>query len=247
MTNDRDEALTAWQHAPLDSTLEIHCHDVPPPVPPDLQPVLEAHWAAAQEKAGGRLFDGPVFTLTSVSPARLEGAFVRYKALLAQTREPALYARLGLRALSVCGVLECADGIVLGRRSETATYQPGMWQLPPAGSVDASARRGTLIDARAQILSELEEELGLSAAEVEAAIPFCLVVHPGTRYHDLGIRLSTSLRGEEILARQQKVSHREYLELRIVPRQDLPEFLSAALREVVPTTRILLRRLQLLT
>ncbi|MDJ0391507.1 hypothetical protein QMO56_25725 [Roseomonas sp. E05] len=246
MTDNRDEALAGWQYAPLDSTLEIHCHDAPPPVPPDLQPVLEAHWQAAQEKAGGRLFDGPVFTLTAVSAARLEGAFVGYKALVAQTREPALYARLGLRALSVCGVLECADGVVLGRRGEAATYQPGMWQLPPAGSVDASARRGTRIDARAQILSELEEELGLAETEVEAATPFCLVVHPGTHYHDLGIRLRTALRGEEILARQEKVIHREYLELRIVPRQDLPDFLNATSQHVVPTTSILLRRLQLL-
>ncbi|MXP65964.1 hypothetical protein E0493_21690 [Roseomonas sp. M0104] len=246
MTDDRDDALAGWQHAPLDSTLEIHCHDAPPPVPPDLQPLLEAHWQAAQEKAGGRLFDGPVFTLTSVSPARLEGAFVRYKALVAQTREPALFARLGLRALSVCGVLECADGIVLGRRGGGATYQPGMWQLPPAGSVDASARQGTRIDARAQILSELEEEVGLSAAEVEAATPFCLVVHPGTHYHDLGIRLRTPLRGEQVLARQEKVTHREYLELRILPHQDLPGFLDGLAGQVVPTTRILLQRLQLL-
>jgi len=245
MTQNQDVALAGWEHHPLDGTLEIHCHDVPPAVAPDLLPRLEAHWQAAQEKAGGRLFDGLVFTLTATTPPRLEGAFIRYKALLAQTREPSLYPHLGIHALSVCGALECADGIVFGRRSEHATYQPGMWQLPPAGSVDTSARRNARIDPVAQILSELEEEVGLKAGDVTAAEPFCLVVHPDTRYHDIGIRLRTPLSGAEVQARQQGAIHREYSELRIVAKRDLPAFCHDNGRQIVPTAHILLQRLEL--
>lgn len=247
MTGGQDMDLTGWEHHPLDEALEILCHDTAPTVAPDLQPRLDAHWQAAQEKAAGRLFDGLVFTLTATTPPRLEGSFIRYKTLLAQTREPALYSRLGIRALSVCGVLECADGIVFGRRSEHATYQPGMWQLPPAGSVDASARRGSRIDAVSQILSELEEEVGLAARDVTATKPVCLVVHPATRYHDIGIGLRTGLSGAEVLARQKDAAHREYSELRIVARPDVAPFCHENSPQIVPTARILLKYLELMS
>lgn len=62
-----------------------------------------------------------------------------------------------------------------------------MWQLPPAGSVDAEAVRpdGSL-DLKGQLFRELREGLGLPADWVTELRPLCLMEHPGSHVLDLG-------------------------------------------------------------
>ena len=77
-------------------------------------------------------------------------------------------------------------------RHRAAVYQAGMWQLPPAGSVDADAvdEDGT-VDVRRQLLAELREELGLLPEAVGAPQPLCIVEHPGSHVSDFGLGLIT--------------------------------------------------------
>src|SRR5665213_393775 len=183
---------------PIDNGVEVRITRRMPPVSPALDLRIDAIWAraAARVEAGGcgRLFNGQVFSIDTISADRITGHLTEYRRLVAQAEEHALFADLGIRSLAACGVLCCLDGVVFGRRPSAAIYQPGMWQLCPAGSVDAGVRRpnGTM-DYRAQLLTELREELGLEPDAIGAPAPLCIVEHPGSHVCDFGMALRSPL------------------------------------------------------
>ncbi len=156
--------------------------------------------------------------------------------------EPRLFPMLGVRALAVCGALCCRDGVVLGRRDAGSVYQPGLWQLPPAGSVDRGADRGGTADLHAALMAELEEELGLGPDAITAIRPLCLVEHP-TGGLDLGMQLMTGLTGAEILGAHRARGNDEYSELAAVPAMQALNWIAARGGAAVPTVTALLRRL----
>jgi hypothetical protein len=156
---------------------------------------------------------------------------------------PSLFAELGVRSFAVCGVLRCAGGVVVGRRHRAANYQAGMWQLAPAGSVDAGAVRadGT-VDIRRQLLHELHEELGLPPDAVGEPRPLCIVEHPGSHVSDLGLALVTGLDAEAVLSMHGAGRNSEYEQLLVVPDARLAEFLTAMGEALVPPAREFLSR-----
>jgi 8-oxo-dGTP pyrophosphatase MutT (NUDIX family) len=144
-------------------------------------------------------------------------------------------------------VLRCAGGIVIGRRHAGAIYQAGMWQLPPAGSVDAGALRpdGSL-DLAGQLLKELHEELGIGADQVGAPMPLCVVEHPGSHVSDLGMAIRTDLDAAKVLAAHRAAGNNEYDPLLVVPEADLDTFITRAGADLVPPALEFLRRVGLL-
>ena len=158
---------------------------------------------------------------------------------MAQMREPALFERLHVRNLAVCGVVLGRSGVLVGRREAGAAYQAGEWQLPPAGSVDIGCAE--LGDAelgcanwRAAILAEQREELGLDEADITAMQPLCLVQHP-TGVLDMGIRIDTPLDAEALLARHAARGNREYDRLLVVRPADLEARIAAEGGTLVPS------------
>ncbi len=218
---------------------------------PDLSPALDQEverlWRLARERVSaggaGRMFNGQVFSADVISPRRVTGHLTEYRRLVAQIERPELFAELGVRSFAVCGVLRCADGVVVGRRHRAAVYQAGMWQLPPAGSVDGRAvdADGT-VDVRRQLLAELREELGLLSEAVGKPRPLCIVEHPGSHVSDFGLGLNTSLRGAEVLAAHWRAGNLEYEQMRVMPEAELPAFLAEQGEAVVPPAREFLVR-----
>ena len=136
---------------------------------------------------------------------------------------------------------------MIGRRLAGAVYQPGMWQLCPAGSVDAGARRpdGTM-DFRGQLLTELREELGLEPDVVSDVTPLCVVEHPGSHVSDFGMAIGTALHADAILRAHRDRGNNEYAPLRIVPVAELPAFIDRAGASLVPSSPLFLQRAGLL-
>ena len=211
-----------------------------PPLDPALEAVVERHWQAACRHHD--LFNGQVFCADRIGPDLIDGHWTEYRREVAQFADPALATALGLRCLAVCGAVCCRDGVVLGRRDPGAIYQPGEWQLPPAGSVDRGAERGDTADLRAALLSELQEELGIGAESVEAVRPLCLVMHP-SGVLDLGLQVTTRLSGDDIRAAQRTHGNQEYAELAIVPPGEIAAYVAARHGTLVPTAHELLRRI----
>jgi hypothetical protein len=210
-------------------------------VPPALEPAIEAAWAAAQARAGGRLFNGRVFSVSALSANRIAGQLVEYRLAVAGFADPALAAALGVRPLSVCGVLRMRDGILFGRRQLGATYEAGLWQTPPAGSVDAGAVRGGQVDAVGQIRTELAEEIGLEWGRILACRAITLVVHAASGVHDLAFLLETDATFSEVATCQAAAGCAEYVELRAVPEAALAGFLAVEGGRMVPAAPLFLR------
>jgi hypothetical protein len=222
-----------------------------PALPAPLDAAIEALWRVAADRVAaggaGKLFNGRVFSIDTLTPSLITGHMTEYRRIVAQMEDPSLFPHLGVRPLSVCGVLRCADGVAIGRRPPAAIYQPGMWQLPPAGSVDQNAIRADgSADPAAQTLIELHEEIGLAAADVDHPRPLCVVEHPGSHVSDLGMAMTTRLNGAAVLAAHRERGNAEYDPLLIVPFDGLAAFVASHLTDLVPPAREFLARLGLL-
>jgi hypothetical protein len=231
--------------------LEVQVTREMPPLRPMLESRIDALWttAAARVEAGGsgRLFNGRVFSVDTISPGRITGHLTEYRRHVAQVEDQSLFAELGIRSFAACGVLRCSGGIVIGRRHAAAIYQPGMWQLCPAGSVDGGAERGDgAMDYRAQLLTELREELGLDPGVAGAVVPLCVVEHPGSHVCDLGMTVSTGLDADAVLAAHRARGNGEYDPLRIIPISELSAFIDWAGDRLVPPAPVFLERAGLL-
>lgn len=222
-----------------------------PALPPALDATVERLWqdACARMARGnaGRLFNGRVFSVDHIAATLITGHLTEFRRVVAQFEQPALFAELGLRPLAVCGVLCCADGVVLGRRHVDAIHQAGQWQMPPAGSVDTSAvaTDGT-VDLHHQLLLELQEELGLPPDSVGAPRPLCVAEHAESHVSDVGLMLRTKLNGDAVLAAHAAAGNREYDPLRVVPFADLPRFVAELGDALVPSSLAFLMRAGLL-
>lgn len=230
-----------WISHPLAPALRVVVEPPPPAAAASVEATVERLWAEARA-ARPSLFNGRVFAAREIAPERITGFWTDYKHALAQIREPSLFAALAIRALAVNGVVEGPDGIVFGRRDPGAIYQPGLWQCPPAGSVEA--RRGhDTVDLRDQLLAELAEELGMPAASVSGFHPLAAVEHPGSHVVDVGIALRTDWDQARIAAAHAGTGDREYVGLAFVPRDRVAAQLDAWGADVVPPARVFIAAL----
>jgi hypothetical protein len=232
--------------------VEVRVVRTMPDLPRETEAAIEELWQEASRRVAaggaGRLFNGRVFSADAITPHRVTGHLTEFRRMVAQMERPGLFAMLGLRPLAVCGVLRCAGGVVVGRRHPAAIYQAGMWQLPPAGSVDSGAVGDDgMVDLRRQLLGELQEELGLAADTVDAPRPLCIVEHPGSHVSDFGHVLTTGLTAAAVLAAHQAGGNQEYQEMMVVSEAGLVAFLAEAGDTLVPPAREFLVRAGLTT
>lgn len=211
----------------------------------DLEQEVARLWRAEQTRRGsaGALFDGPILSAVEVAPNRVAGRVGRYRQLIAQRARPELYARLNIRPVAVAGILVCDDGLVFGRRIESVTEAPGQWETVPAGGVDASHvdDRGR-IDYRAQILTELEEEVGIPGDEVSAVQPFCLADDTQSRNVEVGIVVRVARNGGDVLAAHEQCASREYMELAVVQPTKVHDFVARLSEPLVEVSEAILNR-----
>lgn len=202
-----------------------------PPLPPALDANVERHWQAACARRP--LFNGHVFSADRIAPGVIEGHWTEYRRVVAQMADPALFRVLGVRNLAVCGVVCGPDGVAVGRREARSAYQAGLWQLPPAGSVDTGAADGGGASWRTALLAELREELGITPEHVRALRPLCLVQHP-TGVLDLGIRIDTDMDRDAILRCHAAAPHAEYDRMLVVPPHEVAVRVAAEGGALVP-------------
>lgn len=237
-----------WRVHEVAADVAFHVVRDMPPLPPAVEVEVAALWETAQQAAGGRLFNGRVFSADRIAPGCVEGHWTEFRRSVAQMRRPALFAALGVRAMAINGLIEGADGFVLfGRRPDEAVYQPGEWQLPPAGSIDPGAEDAEgRIDPVRQLHAELAEELGLPAEAVTAPRALAIVEHPASHVCDLGIALRTGWSEAALRAAHAAGGNGEYAALAMVPRDGLEAFLARHAGRVTGQAPLFLARAGLL-
>ena len=231
-----------WITHALAPTLRVEVVRPPPPAPSSVEAAVDRIWAEARAHHPA-LFNGRVFSAQRIEPDRITGHWTDYRHALAQIREPGLFAELGIRSLAVNGVVEGPDGVVLGQRDARAIYQPGLWQCPPAGSVEARGGVDEAVDLRAQLEAELAEELGMPADSVGGFRPLAAVEHPGSHVVDVGMALTTDWPAARIADAHARGGNAEYARLVIVPQSRLAGQLASWGDAVVPPARVFIASL----
>ena len=144
--------------------------------------ILEAArhpWPAEHERAWRRLcaanpklHDGPIWAATRASAAGLTVTLDRYKRLAIQA-DPAV-GDLGVRHVGIKGLTTAIDhaGVVrtlLARRGPHTRAYPNMWEIAPAGGVEAHKplSAGSIVET---LILEAREELGIDASPSASAV-----------------------------------------------------------------------------
>lgn len=228
---------SGWQSLGLDSTFHVIVREERPERTAATERAVERLWADARAARPG-LFNGRIFSADRITSGHVTGHWTDYRHALAQMMEPTLFGDSPVRQLAVCGLLRCADGLVLGRRNPASLYLGGFWQSPPAGTVESRNGDDT-VDLAGQLLAEAEEELGLLLTELEVGLPRLAVTHTRTLIVDIGLPLATSLDFQTLKARWKQTRNTEYERLELIPDRDLKSALLDR-SDILPTTRHLL-------
>lgn len=222
---------------PLDRAITISAGAPEPSPPPDIERRVDRLWAQQQAK-DENLFDGRMFSVSQLDDNRIIGGFTGYRRFVAQTLQPELFDHLKVRSLAVSGFMTCPDGVVFGHRSETVLQDGGLWELAPSGGIDEQALTADGgIDLQGQILRELEEETGLTAAQVASVEPWRLVEDDQSHVIEAILRIAVTAGREAILAAHGTTSGGEYSTIEVVPAAALAAFMD---KPMVGVSRLLI-------
>lgn len=192
-------------------------------------------WAAEKKERGDHLTDGVIFELAEFDPDRLLIMPSQYRFVLARRRKPELETHgVAIRPLAVTGILTCADGVVLGRRGPRVASDAGLWEPAVAGGMSQE-------NPISQVFEELEEELGLSAADIVSHNVCGLVEDVASGVFDIVFRLQTALSGKEIRTAFTLRGSDEYDDLAIVELPLLSAFIEDNKDDLIPALRPMLQ------
>lgn len=223
------------------SSAAVRLNDSPLVLPDNIEVEVELLWQAEQARRGKALFNGKMFSAVEITPDTILGRIVEYRHLIAQRAKPELFEALKVRPVAVSGLFECAKGVVFGRRSGAMTQDAGLWELCPSGGLDTSKTAASdEVDYCAQILTELQEEIGISPDDVTEIHPFCLVDDLDSHVIDIGIALTSRLSADEVLAIHRAAATKEYDELLIVPHDEVVQFMADKRGQLVVVSTALL-------
>lgn len=208
--------------APLPPGLTILEKPAPAEPSPDIRQRVDALWQEERRRRGAGLTNGKIFSLEHHDGSTFTVSEAHYKSWIAQRRDPALFAALAIRPLAISGIIRLKEGLVFARRAESNTQDAGLWELPPSGGIDVACRRaGGMIAAEAQVLAELEEELAVPPAALDAP-PRAIAVMEDTLDHvtDIAFVLQLGWSGAKLAEAFTKSATREYTALRIADARD---------------------------
>jgi hypothetical protein len=215
-----------------------------PVLPRPLQREVDEIWQTERAWRGSTLFDGPLFSVEEFFPPTVAGRFVAFRRYLAQERRPELFSELRIQPLSVTGLLQNAEGLFFGYRSSAVALQPNCWELIPSGGVDRTTLTETgQIHPAGQILTELQEEVGINAAAVVSPRLICFCEYPLQHTFELVWELETPLERAAIIDAHAALSHREHAKITFVRWADLEAFLANGPDAVARSSRHLLDHL----
>lgn len=234
------------QHILPDTEFTITINGVLPKLSADLENEVERLWLAEQDRRGKAIFNGRIMSASMVTEDGIDGYIVEYRHLIAQRARPALFKDLRVRPVAVSGLLECADGIVFGRRAGSMTQDAGLWELVPSGGIDTSkindARHSTVkVDFLPQILTELHQEIGIKSSFVSSVKPFCVVDDTDSHVLDIGIAIESPLSYDEILTIHRDTATKEYDKLKLVPRSEINQFIQDQASQLVGVSTALIQ------
>ena len=200
-------------------------------------------WRAALSSTNSRLFNGLIFSATSVGPDELRGRFVEYKYHIAQQMDIRLAPILRIAPVCLSGVLTCPEGILFGKRQDGLATRPGVWGLMPSGCLtpDTFSADGS-VDYVKAFLYALKDELNIDAHFLSDLSHNALIAEhsiDGEGY-SLVMNAQIALSSLAIKHRHLNANEDKYSEIVAVPPADVESFLSGQAGHDVEKAKALL-------
>lgn len=196
---------------------------------------VDALWKVAVAERPD-LFDGPILSVIELSAERAVLTRATYRQLWAALHDPAVKKALGLCPLAVSGILSCKDGLVFGRRASNVTQGAGHWELAPSGGVEATPDN-RVPDLKAQILTELREEVGLIPEQVIVKSPVGLIEDFESGLVDVVFPLFADLSAADVMIAHAAASTKEYEALHVT---SAPHLFALGHKDLLEVTRAIL-------
>lgn len=182
-------------------------------------------WEFELKERKNALFNGKIFSVDYAEGNKIVGHISEYKFFFAQQKKPELYHELKIMPLAISGILECSDGLVFGKRGKQLVQERGIWELVPSGGIDCNnCVAGQSIDYIAQLLTELEEETGLTKQSIQSISPLAVIKNTNSHVIDIGIYLKTILNASMVMRKFDSHQNREYEELHVVNFLEVEKF-----------------------
>lgn len=118
---------------------------------------IERLWQQERLKSPS-LFEGQIFSATSLTPSLLKGEWIPYRYLLAL---PSLTPKILPTAVN--GITRRGSRVLFALRSASLLNDPGYWEIAPSGGVAPVEGR---VDLKRSLLKELLEETSIEEREI---------------------------------------------------------------------------------
>lgn len=186
-------------------------------------------WQAALSHLDSRLFNGQIFTATSVNENAIVGTFVEYKYLIAQHLDPRLKPILNICPVSLLGFLTCQDGILFGKRQNWVATRSNEWGFLPSEYIGAETfSHDGQIDYVKAFLIALKNEINVDAHFLNDLTHFALVEESSIQENHISIVMHADIAMSSFAIKRAHISamQDEYEQIKAVPTQDLGAFLN---------------------
>lgn len=225
----------ALQVIPIDKTWRVTIGDTGLFQDNTINNLVDGLWQKAQVK-NPHLHDDTICCLTAIGNKTIQACGIPYRYYYAQRLSKDLENKLAIKPLCVSGLLMLDNKIIFGRRSMTVTQYKDYWELVPSGSISQKYfANKRLIDYKAQLIEELEEEIGFSCSATELE-PFALIYDAGESTYDICCQINLKSQASKNL----NLINKEYVELKSVPISELQNFLLANEHKLIPTSKAIL-------
>ena len=202
----------------LDSIVSIQVDTVLFNFPIHIERLVDKIWETAIKQNPTSLRDSLILIYCGYEKGVIKTRLCNYRFYYAQHQVPELYTSLGLNSLAVSGVLTCKNGIVIGKRGFEMLQDAGLFELVPSGAFDYHHFKSNSKNIESQIISELEEEIGLYKSDLNKVKIVSIVTNSKLHVVDLVFDLRTGLRAKEIKNRWQSIENREYSKIYVIPK-----------------------------
>lgn len=195
--------------------------------------LIQTIWEQEQRRRGGKLHEGAILSALAYDNKSLTGQFVPYKYFLAQLVDPSLKPDLKIVPVSLSGLTILGDNFILAKRAWWVAEFPDCYELAPSGGIRPPNAEQGYVDMKAQILSELEDEVGIEASFVKSVRFFSLV--RDIRSDSVELLAKIIVKPCAILS-----SSSEYAQVISIPISETENFVEAHASEFVPLSLELL-------
>lgn len=207
-------------------------------VPSPLQAEIDQIWNE-ERLTKPYLFDGDSLTLSRFDSQGAKCVLTPYRSIYATKKSKALRKSLNLNGLAISGIMVFQDELFVGQRSQQVTSYPGYFELAPSGGLaEEFVLPSGQVDFMGQLLSELNEEVGIASDQVLTHKFVAVVYDHDDDCFDIGYELT--LKSRPKCNESGFVPNSELTQLFGIKKAQVPEFVKKYRETIVPTTLALL-------